>query len=160
MYTLISHFSFEFGLCGYRGTWFQLRIYRLNLTSGFWVLASGSLAMLAWRVFLEEKLKYLFREKKSQIHDKSKQTMNQRVQFYIYFVTLNDLDHVTSSSSFLWSRVARVHLWFQIFNPQNISKLIACQREKWKGWIFSLISVFDVDRREFFVLIPIGQRGY
>ena len=109
MYTLISHFSFKFGSCGYRRTRFQLRRYRLNLLSGFWVMASGCLAMSAWRVFPEEKLEYFFKEKK-QINDIFKQTINHRVQFYIYFVSKNDLDHVTSTSSFLWSRVTRLHL--------------------------------------------------
>ena len=47
----------------------------------------------------------------------------------IYFVTLNDLDHVTLKS-FLWSVWPGAHLWFLIFTPQNTSLWFAFQGKK------------------------------
>ena len=51
------------------------------------------------------------------------------LNFHTYFVTLNDLDHVTSKI-FLWSRVTTGRPLIFYFHTQNTSLIIACQREK------------------------------
>ena len=100
-----------------------------NCPDGFWVIASGTSVDSACRGIFGGKI-WVFIQRKSSNQLCGLSRNEPEFNFNINFVTLNDLDHVTWRCFFFDPVWLRMHLWFLIFTPQNISPLNARQCKK------------------------------
>ena len=118
--------------------------------------------------FSEVSLQRCFRSQNWDIYStkKSKQTIclnRQRIREFnydFYFMTLNDLDHVTLKSCFLLSRVTPGTAPISDFYPSKYFPMICLSKQKIKRCVFPLIFVFGVDTRACFVFIPRGRENW
>ena len=128
MYTLISHFSFKFGSCGYRGPWFRdLRFLSYSIGQFSEVSLQRCFRGLNWDIYSTKK---------------SKQTIwlnwlwIREFNYDVYFVTLNDLDHATLKSCFLSFRATPGTPPISYFYPSKCFPMICLSRQKIKKCVF------------------------
>ena len=129
------HFSFKIESWGYRGPWFQLWQYQLDLTSGFWVIASGILARSAcWGAFGVKIEIFIQRKSQNKLYGLTDRI--RKFDYDIYFVTLNDLGQVTLKSCFLLSRVTWGTSPISDFYNSKYFPMICLSRQKIKKVLF------------------------